>query len=83
MGDSNFEETGNSTIEMAGVVHLVRKVIQFGFSEVVVKVRDGEIVRLEERLYPGSKFPAIEFSGLKNMIELYTSLLFYHKLARK
>ena len=50
MCESNFEEMGNSTTEMAAVAHLVKKVKQSGFGEVVIKVQDGEIVLLEERL---------------------------------
>ena len=50
MGDSKFRETENSTTEMAAVAHLVKKVMQSGFGEVVIKVQDGKIVLLEERL---------------------------------
>lgn len=49
MCESNFEEMENSKTEMAAVAHLVKKVMQFGFGEVVVKVQDGKIVLLEER----------------------------------
>jgi len=50
MVDFDFAKTESSTIEMTEVAHLVRKVMQFGFGEVVVKVQDGKIVLLEERL---------------------------------
>jgi hypothetical protein len=35
--------------EMDNVYHLVKKVMQSGFGEVVVKIQDGKIVLLEER----------------------------------
>ena len=50
MGHSKFEKTENSMTEMDSVVYLVQKVMRSGFGEVVIKVQDGKIVLLEERL---------------------------------
>jgi len=50
MVDFGFEKGDNYSTEIAAVTRLVKKVMQFGFGEVVVKVQDGEIVLLEERL---------------------------------
>ena len=50
MVNFGFEKGDNYSTEMAAVIHLIKNVMQFGFGEVVVKVQDGEIVLLEERL---------------------------------
>ena len=50
MSHSKLKKTESSTPEMAEVAHLVEKVMRFGYGEVVIKVQDGKIVLLEERL---------------------------------
>lgn len=51
MANSNFpEEEESSKHEIAEAVRLIRKVIRHRFGEVVIKVQNGKIVVLEERL---------------------------------
>lgn len=51
MSDSNFQQKKcTAESQIAEAIRLVRKVMGHGFGEVVIKVQDGRIVMLEERL---------------------------------